>query len=63
MDSPDLLLLDTVIDKITIWDSAAHSTTLEVMLIGAVLVLPFLLAYTVFAYRVFCGKVHKGLYE
>ena len=33
------------------------------MLWGAVIVLPFIALYTVFAYRVFRGKVRESLYK
>jgi len=52
-----------VIDRITIWDAAAHPSALKVMLIGALIVLPFILAYTVFSYRVFRGKASEKLYD
>lgn len=52
-----------VIDRMTIWEAAAHPSALGFMLAGVVIVLPFLLAYTAFAYRVFRGKVRVGLYE
>ncbi len=52
-----------VINQLTIWESAAHPSSLQIVLLGVVLVLPFLLAYTVFSYRVFRGKVRTGLYE
>lgn len=52
-----------IIDQLTLWESAAHISALEIVLVGAAIVLPFLFAYTVFAYRVFRGKVSKGLYE
>jgi cytochrome bd ubiquinol oxidase subunit II len=52
-----------VIDRITIWDAAAHPSALKVMLIGALLVLPFIIGYTVFAYRVFRGKASEHLYD
>ncbi len=51
-----------VMDRMTIWDAAAHASALEVMLVGTVVVLPFLAGYTVFAYRVFRGKARAGLY-
>jgi cytochrome d ubiquinol oxidase subunit II len=35
---------------------------LKVTLVGALIVLPFLIGYTVFAYRVFRGKAKAGLY-
>ena len=52
-----------VIDRMTIWDAAAHPSALGFMLAGVVIVLPFLIAYTAFAYRVFRGKARAGLYE
>jgi cytochrome d ubiquinol oxidase subunit II len=52
-----------VIDRMTIWEAAAHPSALGVMLWGVVIVLPFLVAYTAFAYRVFRGKARAGLYE
>jgi cytochrome d ubiquinol oxidase subunit II len=52
-----------VMDRLTIWDAAAHPSALKAVLIGAVVVLPFIVAYTAFSYRVFRGKAHKGMYE
>lgn len=52
-----------VIDRITIWDAAAHPEALKVVLIGALVVLPFIIGYTVFSYRVFRGKARAGLYD
>jgi len=52
-----------VLGWITIWDAAAHPSALKVTLAGALLVLPFLIGYTVFAYRVFRGKAKAGLYK
>ena len=52
-----------VIDRMTIWEAAAHPSALEFMLVGVVIVFPFLIAYTAFAYRVFRGKARAGLYE
>jgi len=51
-----------VMDKLTIWDAAAHPSALGFMLVGALVVLPLLLGYTVFVYRVFRGKAHAGMY-
>jgi cytochrome d ubiquinol oxidase subunit II len=45
-----------IMDRITIWDAASHPSALRMSLIGVVIVLPFLLGYTVFAHRVFKGK-------
>jgi cytochrome d ubiquinol oxidase subunit II len=52
-----------VMDRMTIWEAAAHPSALGVMLIGVAIVLPLLVAYTAFAYRVFRGKARAGLYE
>ena len=51
-----------VLGWLTIWEAAAHPSALKVVLIGALVVLPFLVGYTVFAYRVFRGKAKAGLY-
>jgi cytochrome d ubiquinol oxidase subunit II len=51
-----------VIDRLTIWDAAAHSSALWMLFIGTAVVLPFLVGYTVFAYRVFGGKVRALTY-
>ena len=48
-----------VLGGIDIWEAASHPSALKVTLFGVVLVLPFLIGYTVFAYRVFRGKVRK----
>ena len=45
-----------VIEKITIWQAASSPEALKVILIGSAVVLPVIVAYTVFAYRVFWGK-------
>jgi cytochrome d ubiquinol oxidase subunit II len=52
-----------VIDRLTIWQAASHLSALKFMLAGVVIVVPFLVAYTAFAYRVFRGKARAGLYE
>jgi cytochrome d ubiquinol oxidase subunit II len=52
-----------VLDRLTIWDAAAHPESLKVVLIGATIVLPFIVAYTAYSYRVFRGKARAGLYE
>ena len=49
-----------VMDSLTIWDAAAHPSALVFMLVGTLIVLPFLLGYTFFAYRTFRGKVRGG---
>ena len=45
-----------VIDKLTIWQAASSPAAMGVILVGAAVVLPLIVGYTVFAYRVFWGK-------
>lgn len=52
-----------VIDRLTIWEAAAHPSSLRVVLAGALGVLPFIVAYTAISYRVFRGKAKAGLYD
>ncbi len=52
-----------VIDRLTIWEAAAHPSALKVVLIGALVVLPFIAFYTVISYRIFRGKAKAGLYD
>jgi cytochrome d ubiquinol oxidase subunit II len=52
-----------VIDRITIWEAAAHPSALRVVFYGAVVVVPLIAGYTIFSYRVFRGKAGESLYE
>jgi cytochrome d ubiquinol oxidase subunit II len=52
-----------VIDRLTIWEAAAHPSALWMVLYGAGVVMPFLAGYTLFAYRVFRGKVRVLTYD
>jgi len=45
-----------VVDKLTIWQAASAPEALLVIFYGTVVVLPVIIGYTVFAYRVFWGK-------
>ncbi|EDM83223.1 cytochrome d ubiquinol oxidase subunit II [Limnobacter sp. MED105] len=45
-----------VLDKIDVWQAASHHDSLLVIFWGVVVVLPAILGYTVYAYRVFWGK-------
>jgi cytochrome d ubiquinol oxidase subunit II len=51
-----------VIDRLTIWDAASAPESLFVIFWGAIVVLPAILGYTVFAYRVFRGKARDLTY-
>ena len=52
-----------VIDRLTIWDAAAHPSALKFVLAGVAIVLPFIVGYTIVAYRVFGGKTTAKLYD
>jgi len=52
-----------VIDRLTIWQAAAHPSALRFVLVGASIVVPLIIAYTVFAHRIFWGKAQAHLYE
>jgi cytochrome d ubiquinol oxidase subunit II len=52
-----------VMDRMTIWEAAAHPSSLKLVLAGALVVLPFIVGYTIYAYRVFRGKAPARLYE
>ena len=45
-----------VVDSMTIWDAAAAPESLMVIFVGAAIVLPVIVAYSIFVYRVFGGK-------
>jgi cytochrome d ubiquinol oxidase subunit II len=45
---------------ITIWDAAAPDASLSFLLVGAVILLPMTLGYTIYAYWVFRGKTATG---
>ncbi|MEM8683361.1 MAG: cytochrome d ubiquinol oxidase subunit II [Pseudomonadota bacterium] len=45
-----------VVDELTIWDAAAAPESLMVIFVGAVVVIPLIVAYSIFVYRVFRGK-------
>jgi cytochrome d ubiquinol oxidase subunit II len=48
---------------ITLWDAAAPSSSLEFMLVGAVVMVPIILAYTGYAYWIFRGKTGSEGYH
>jgi cytochrome d ubiquinol oxidase subunit II len=45
-----------VVDRLTVWQAAAAPESLVIIFVGACVVLPVIIGYTVFAYRVFGGK-------
>ena len=42
--------------QVTLWEAAAPDSTLKFILVGVVIMLPILLAYTLYAYHLFRGK-------
>ncbi len=48
-----------VIDRMTLWDAAAAPESLKIMLFGAAITLPAILAYSAYTYRVFWGKTSE----
>ncbi len=46
--------------SVTIWQAAAPDKSLAFLLIGALILLPLIIAYTAYAYWVFRGKVRPG---
>jgi cytochrome d ubiquinol oxidase subunit II len=51
-----------VIDRLTIWEAAAHPSALVFMLVGTSIVLPFIVGYTFWSYRIFRGKARTDDY-
>lgn len=45
---------------ITIWEAAAPESSLKFALVGTLAIVPMILAYTIWSYRVFKGKVRHG---
>lgn len=43
--------------RMTIFEAAASNDSLRIILIGAIIVLPCIIGYTIFVYRVFWGKI------
>jgi cytochrome d ubiquinol oxidase subunit II len=47
---------DIVIGRMTVWEAAIGTASLNVLFVGVAITLPVIIAYTVFMYRVFWGK-------
>ena len=50
-------------DRLTIWQAASAPESLLVIFWGVCVVLPAILGYTIYAYRVFGGKASELSYE
>jgi cytochrome d ubiquinol oxidase subunit II len=51
-----------LVDRMTIWQAASAPESLKIILIGFVVVLPTIIGYTVYSYRVFWGKAQPLSY-
>ncbi len=51
-----------VVDRLTIWEAASAPESLMIILAGAAIVLPTIVGYTFYAYRVFHGKARDLSY-
>ncbi len=51
-----------VVDRMTIWQAAAAESSLRFVFVGTCVVLPMIVAYTLFSYRVFWGKARSLTY-
>ena len=47
-------------EKITIWEAATSHESMVIILWGVVIVLPFILGYSFYVYRIFWGKVRES---
>jgi len=54
---------DIIIGQLTIWESAAHTSSLQFTFYGMIVALPCIIAYTIFIYRVFAGKATELSYD
>jgi len=45
-----------VIDELTIWETASATSSLKFVLVGVVIVIPAIIGYSIYVYRVFSGK-------
>ena len=52
-----------VVNKINIWDAASAPESLMFILVGTLIVLPVILGYTIYSYRVFWGKARELSYD
>jgi cytochrome d ubiquinol oxidase subunit II len=52
-----------VVDRLTIWQAASAPESLRFILVGVAVVLPAILGYTLYVYRVFAGKAEPLGYD
>ena len=51
-----------VVDKMTIWEAASATESLWVIFLGAIVVLPTIIGYTIYSYKIFWGKTEPLSY-
>lgn len=51
-----------VLDRLTVWEAASAQESLKFILVGVLIVFPFIVLYTAYSYRVFWGKVRELSY-
>jgi cytochrome bd ubiquinol oxidase subunit II len=51
-----------VIGRLTIWQAASATASLQFILVGVAITLPAIVGYTVFMYRVFWGRATELTY-
>ena len=51
-----------IVDRMTVWQAASAPESLKIILAGAVVVLPTIIGYTIYSYRVFWGKARALSY-
>lgn len=54
---------DIVIGRMTLWEAAAATKSLQFIFWGAIVTLPAILGYTLYVHRVFSGKATELSYE
>ena len=52
-----------VINQLNVWDAASDFESLRIIFFGAAVVVPVIIAYTIFSYRVFAGKTKPLSYS
>ncbi|MDG1987980.1 MAG: cytochrome d ubiquinol oxidase subunit II [Halieaceae bacterium] len=52
-----------VIDRLTIWEVAAATESLQIIFYGVAVTLPAIIGYTIFIYKIFHGKARELSYE
>ena len=55
--------LDIVIGRMTVWEAAIGTASLNVIFVGVAITLPVIILYTAFMYKVFWGKAKALSYQ